>query len=118
MKSAELKTQLRCIKIEPKKDPVVVLIDPTLEAMQEQVEGYIEVYPCPWDNNLVLIFNEEGKIMGQPMNRYLYGTGKAPISLVGPIVICGTDGDSFCSITRQQMKDADDMIQKYLKEAC
>ena len=43
-----------------------------LEAMQKAVGGYIEEYQLPNDDNVSIICNEEGKILGLPLNRGVY----------------------------------------------
>ena len=40
--------------------------EPTLKAAQEFVGGYVEMVTFPNDD--ILIFNEEGKLMGLPLN--------------------------------------------------
>lgn len=43
----------------------------TLERMQEYVKGFIEIVPCynPKYKGYHIILNEEGKLMGLPINR-------------------------------------------------
>lgn len=71
-----------------------------LETMQSLVEGYIEVLPLA--TNLLIICNEEGKLMGMPYNCTLVGE-----QLVGPIVFVGVDGEEFdsCPLTISQAKE-------------
>ena len=86
---------IQVLKIEPGKAPKIVTIPNTLEAMQQMVGGYIEVIPL---DDVCLVYNEEGKLMGLPGSRRL-----------GNDVIAGTfflagdtpDGD-FCSLTQEQ----------------
>ena len=46
----------------------VVEIEDKLEAMQELVGGLIQEY-MPWEDEVAIICNEEGKMMGLPLNR-------------------------------------------------
>lgn len=50
------------------KPPRVVKIDDELEAMQDLVGGYIEEY-MPFDEDVAIICNEEGKFNGMKPNR-------------------------------------------------
>lgn len=63
--------KLKVLLIEPNKYPRIVEIDDTLEAMQELVEGQIEEY-MPFEDEVAIICNEEGKIRGLPLNRAIY----------------------------------------------
>ena len=86
---------IQVLKIEPGKAPEAVTIPNTLKAMQQMVGWYIEVIPL---DDICLVCNEEGKLVGLPGNRRL-----------GNDVIAGTfflagdtpDGD-FCSLTQEQ----------------
>lgn len=51
--------------------PQTVSIDNSLEAMQRLVGGYIEEY-MPFDDEVALICNEEGKMNGSSLNRAVY----------------------------------------------
>jgi len=82
---------LVCIK-EPGKDAYVEpLFDNTLEAFQKAVGGHIETVTAASD--LVLVVNEEGRLMGLPYNVTICG-----LPLVGTIVAAGVKGDEFASI--------------------
>lgn len=63
--------KLSVLLIEPGKTPKMIKIDDSLEAMQALVRGPIEVF-SPFDNDVVIICNEEGKISGLPLNRAIY----------------------------------------------
>lgn len=51
--------------VEPNKYPKMIEIDDTLEAMQEVVGGDIEEY-MPFEDEVAIICNEEGKVNGLP----------------------------------------------------
>lgn len=57
--------------IQPGKYPKTVEIEDALEAMQALVDGDIEEY-MPFDDEVAIICNEEGKIRGLPLNRAIY----------------------------------------------
>jgi len=63
----------------------------TLENLQKTVDGYIETVPLPC--NVIAIVNEEGKIQGLKPNMRIPGD-----TLVGTIIICGTDGEEFADV--------------------
>lgn len=57
--------------VEPNKYPKMVEIGSSLEAMQAVVGGNIEEY-MPFEDEVALICNEEGKMIGLPLNRAIY----------------------------------------------
>ena len=67
----ETSEKISVILIEPDKYPKVIEIEDTLEAMQETVGGYIEEY-MPFDDEVAIICNEEGKMNGAELNRAIY----------------------------------------------
>lgn len=69
----------------------------TLEAMQAEVDGYIETVAAP--GNCVIVCNEEGRIKGLP-----YNTTLENIPFYGPLFICGEKDDEFCDVP-QVLKD-------------
>ena len=87
---------------EPRVDP---LFDNTLEAFQKAVGGYIETVTVFRD--LVLIVNEEGRILGLPYNCHFCG-----MPIYGPVVAAFTRGVNFASIPASCVP----MIMKELKE--
>lgn len=62
-------------------------IENTLEAFQKLVGGYIET--VRFSKELIVICNEEGRILGLPGNI---------CGLCGTLVFCGTKGDAFAGI--------------------
>ena len=57
--------------VEPNKYPKMIEIDDTLEAMQAVVGGDIEEY-MPFEDEVAIICNEEGKVNGLTPNRAVY----------------------------------------------
>jgi hypothetical protein len=95
---------LRVVGIEPGKPAYEAEIADSLRAFQQAVGGNMEVF-CPFDDNAVIVCNEEGKIDGLPPNRTVHGE-----PMVGNLVIVGDNGEGgFCSLT-------DEQTQKYLAE--
>lgn len=73
---------------EPEEDPEKKFIPNTLEFMQWYVGGYIETVTAADD--LVIICNEEGRLMGLPENCTIEG-----VQFVGKIILAGVKGDEF-----------------------
>ena len=77
---------------EPGKAPVIEpMFDNSLESFQKAVGGYIETVTI--SDDLVIICNEEGRLMDLPMNVEVAGIG-----FVGTIVVAGVDGEEFSSV--------------------
>ena len=83
------------------------LFDNTLEAFQKAVGGYIEAVTIRDD--LVLICNEEGRLLGLDPNVVING-----IEFVGPVIVAGVKGDEFSSIKSSLVPK----IWKMLEEGC
>lgn len=70
-------------------------IDNTLESLQELVDGYIETVNLP--GGIVMIVNEEGKILHLPINFHLN------CDLIrGTAVFVSVNGEDFCSLNQAQ----------------
>lgn len=74
---------------EPGKFPRFTKLEKTLEAFQKTVGGYIETVTVLED--LVLVCNEEGRILGLPPCLHLFG-----LDFYGTVVLVGKDKDEFC----------------------
>lgn len=92
---------MQIVLVEPNKAARPVEIEDNLHAMQALVGGPIQAL-YPWEDPVALICNDEGKILGLPLNRVL---GDYEI-IAGTFFICGIQGENFSGLTEQQ-------IQKY-----
>lgn len=96
---------MKVIIVKPQEKPVIADIDSSLNAMQEMVGGWIQaVYP--FDDPVALICNEEGKLLGLPLNRALRTeTGEVYDVVAGTFFLCGAppDSDHFTSLTNDQI---------------
>ena len=91
--------KIKVLKVEPKKEPEVIEIEDTLKNLQELVGGYIE-YVFPFNDDVAIIDNEEGKLIGLEPNRRLQDD-----VLVGTFLIVGvTDDGENTSLTDEQIK--------------
>lgn len=71
--------------------PEIIEVENTLEALQQEVCGYIEAVTLPY--GAVLICNEEGRILGLPDNGRVCG-----VDVVGTVLIVGTKGEELCDV--------------------
>lgn len=90
-----------------------------LKALQEIVEGHIETVPTAlageWSHEqgvgLTLIINEEGKLLGMPVNRL--ATDMAYIFndvIVGNAILIGTTDEDFIGLTKEA---AENIVEKW-----
>ena len=94
--------------VEPGKYPQHIQIGTDLEDLQKAVGGDIEV-TYPFEDNVGLICNEEGKLNGLEWNRALYDDhGNISDVIAGPFLIAGLTEEDFCSLTDQQLSDFED----------
>ena len=95
---------MRILVVEPGKKPEIQEIDSTLSAMQKLVGGPIQAI-YPFDDPAALVANEEGKLIGLPMNRVLWDkSGKIYDIVCGTFFLCGLDEESFISLTNAQVE--------------
>ena len=92
--------KIRCLLVEPYELPKEIEIDNTLENLQDLVEGLIECVYLPNDSDVVIICNDEGKINGMKLNRYI-----GHDIIAGPFLIAGDDYENgeFKSLTDEQI---------------
>ena len=88
---------LRVVVVEPGLPAYEGEIGPDLKSMQRAVGGLIEV-TYPFEDNAVILGNEEAKLINMEGNRHIGGQVYA-----GPLYIVGDDGEGgFCSLTDAQ----------------
>lgn len=90
---------MKVLIVEPGQYPREADIDGSLETLQHIVGGLIETL-YPWEDRAVIICNDEGKLMGLPLNRSLEDYD----ILAGTFLICGLGDEDFCSLTEAQME--------------
>ena len=97
---------MKILVVEPERKPEIRVIDGELETMQGIVGGLIQA-TYPFDDAVALVVNDEGKILGLPMNRGLRDeNGQLYDIICGTFFICGRGEENFTSLT-------DEQIQKY-----
>ena len=95
---------MRVLIAEPEKKPYAKDIDGKLETMQELVGGLIQVL-YPFEDRVALVCNDEGKLLGLPLNRALRGEDGKPYDIIsGTFLLCAApaDSDDFQSLTEEQ----------------
>ncbi len=93
---------IQVVIVEPHKNPTISTIRTKLENLQEAVGGLIEIINI--EENICILCNEEGKLIGLEGNRKL-----GDDILVGTFYVCGSnDEGELISLT-------DSQIEKYIK---
>lgn len=96
--------KIRVLIVEPEKAPYESEIESSLTAMQMIVGGMIQaVYP--FEEPVALVCNDEGKLLGMPLNRGLFMENILYDVIAGTFLICGAppDSDHFTSLTKEQI---------------
>ncbi len=97
---------MKVLKVEPLSFPVVVDLKGDLKSLQDAVGGYIEAI-YPWEDEVALICNEEGKLNGEILNRALYDDDGVMYDIIaGTFLIVGLTEDNFGSLS-------DELLEKY-----
>ena len=85
---------MRVIYKEPGKEPRTMVIPNELKVLQDLVGGYIETLKIA--DNVVMIINEEGKLLDLAPNFFV---GAIADVILGPVVICEEDGEDFALLS-------------------
>ena len=95
---------MKILVVKPGCKPVAMEIDGTLKTMQNLVGGYIQAI-YPFREEVALICNEEGHLLGLPMNRGLRDEkGNLYDIISGTFFICGVSGEDFASLSDEQLQ--------------
>lgn len=105
-KGDNMSDKMKVLVVEPMQEPYVKEIDKGLTSLQKEVDGSIQaVYP--FEEEVAIVCNEEGKINGLELNRALYDEdGKIYDILAGTFLVCGLTEDNFGNLP-------DDLINKF-----
>lgn len=105
---------MKILIVEPMKKPYVKEIKDDLYSLQAVVGGLIQpLYPFPRDN-VALVCNDEGKMLGMPLNRALRDpkTGEIWDVIAGTFFIVGTERNEFVSLTDAQVRKYSALYQR------
>lgn len=97
---------MKVLMVEPGKSPYAAEIESGLKSLQAAVGGDIQaVYP--YEDPVALICNEEGKLMGLPLNRALFDDDGHIYDIVsGNFLIVGLGEENFTDLSP-------DLMEKY-----
>lgn len=100
------------VYIQPNEEAKITLIDPSLESLQNMVNGYIEMF-YPFPEEVAIICNDEGKYNGSLPNRAIYdANGEIMDIIFGSFLIVGIGEDGeFTSLTEEQQKHYYEMFK-------
>ena len=97
---------MKILLVEPGKKPILSEIDGSLKSMQEVVGGTIQaVYP--FEEPVALVCNDEGKLLGLPLNRAPRDVdGRIYDIVAGTFFLCGApaDRDALESLTEEETR--------------
>ena len=97
---------LSVLKIAPGQYPQQVEIDPDLKSLQQAVGGNIGA-SYPFSDPVAIVYNDEGKLMGLPLNRALRDeSGEAYDVVAGTFLVVGLGEEDFASLSPE-------LAQKY-----
>ena len=97
---------IRVLVVAPGEKSVAKEIPNTLESLQKEVGGNIEVI-YPFNDPVGIVCNEEGKFLGLPLNRALRDeAGEIYDIIAGTFLVVGLEREDFASL-------GDDLLEKY-----
>ena len=100
---------LSVLQIAPGQYPKQVEIDNDLKALQQAVGGSIGA-TYPFDDPVAIVYNDDGKLMGLPLNRALRDEhGEAYDVVAGTFLVVGLDEEDFGSLSP-------DLAEKFEKQ--
>ena len=105
--------KLKVLFVEPNKYPKMVEIADELEAMQELVGGQIEEY-MPFEDEVALVCNEEGKMLGNSLNRAIYDNDHKMLDIIaGSFFVCyaPAESENFLSLPKELEKKYEKMFK-------
>lgn len=103
--------QIRVLLVQPGKYPKEIKINGSLESMQSVVGGDIEEY-MPFDDEVAIICNEEGKLLGLPLNRAIYNETTGEKEIIE--VMAGDFFLAYAPIEAEHFQSLpDDLMAKY-----
>ena len=92
---------LSVLKIAPGQYPQQVEIDNDLKSLQQAVGGSIGA-SYPFADPVAIVYNDEGKLMGLPLNRALRDEDGDIYDIVaGKFFICGLGDENFASLPKE-----------------
>ena len=95
---------MKVVVVEPRKPAYTKEIGSGLASLQHEVGGFIEAI-YPFEDEVALICNEEGKLDGMIPNRALRDEDENIYDIiVGTFLVVGLTKDNFGSLTEEQIE--------------
>ena len=98
--------KMKILLIRPMEVPKEMEIEDSLEEMQRLVGGYIQEI-MPFEDDVALVCNDEGKFMGLPLNRAIRDErGNLADIIAGDFFLCRApvESENFESLSEEQVK--------------
>lgn len=100
------KNTLSVLQIAPGQHPKPIEIDNDLKALQQAVGGSIGA-SYPFEDPVAIVYNDDGKLMGLPLNRALRDeSGEAYDVVAGTFLVVGLGEEDFAALSPE-------LTQKY-----
>lgn len=96
--------KIKVVYVEPGERAKITEIDSSLEGLEDAVGGGTIQGIYPFKEAVCLVCNDDGKVIGMPLNRALRQeqSGKIYEIIAGPFFICDCSGESFGSLSDEQ----------------
>ena len=104
---------MKVLLVKPGEEAKMIEIDDSLSSMQQAVGGMIEEY-MPFDDDVAIVCNEEGKLMGLPPSRAIYGDdGDLMDVMSGTFFVCYApiESEKFLSLPPDMEKKYTEMFK-------
>ena len=98
--------KMKILLIRPMEVPKQMEVEDSLEEMQRLVGGYIQEI-MPFEDDVALVCNDEGKFMGLPLNRTIRDErGNLADIIAGDFFLCRApvESENFESLSEEQVK--------------
>ena len=104
---------IRVVFVEPGREARIMDVEPTLECLYKVIDTDIIEEVCPFDDNVCILCDEEGKIKSRDLNRALRfeETGEIYDVLTGPFIVCAIAHEHWGSLSEDQQKKYLDIFQ-------
>ncbi|TDP53708.1 DUF3846 domain-containing protein [Aminicella lysinilytica] len=104
---------INVLLVKPGEEAKMVEINDNLESMQNAIGGMIEEY-MPFEDDVAIVCNEEGKLMGLPPSRAIYGEdGRLMDVMSGTFFVCYApiESERFLSLPTDLEKKYTEMFK-------
>ena len=97
---------IRVVLVEPGKEARIADVAPSLEGLYKAIRAEMIEPVYPFEEQVCLICDEEGKLTGRELNRALRYDGEGEIYdiVAGTFIVCGCGEENFSSLTEDQQK--------------